>query len=138
MAIRTTVFVEEQNVSPETEQDDIDEVATHYLMKDESTNLSIATARTYFFPEVNAPSSSKILKIGRCAVLKNHRGKGIGLALLEEILKDADAQGIPETLLDAQTHAIPFYEKLGFHAEGEEFLDESIPHYRMRRKRVLV
>ena len=39
---------------------------------------------------------------------------------------------MPEAVADAQVRAIGFYERLGFRAEGGEFLDAGIPHRRMR------
>jgi predicted GNAT family N-acyltransferase len=40
--------------------------------------------------------------------------------------------GVAELRLESQTHAIPFYERLGYAAEGPEYLDCGIPHRLMR------
>jgi predicted GNAT family N-acyltransferase len=71
--------------------------------------------------------------VGRMAVLPQARGTGVGSALLAALLQAARARGDREVALSAQTHAIPFYERFGFVAEGEEYDDAGIPHRRMRR-----
>ena len=52
---------------------------------------------------------------------------------MQFVLDEAQRRGFPEAVLDSQTYAIPFYERLGFVAEGEEFDDAGIPHFLMRR-----
>jgi predicted GNAT family N-acyltransferase len=70
-------------------------------------------------------------KIGRMAVIKAWRGRGVGTALLKELLTEARARGLTHVLLDARVQALPFYEKHGFRAEGEIFLDAGLPHLNM-------
>ena len=71
-------------------------------------------------------------KIGRLAVLKPHRSKGIGAAIIRAALNDlATRPHIKEARLGAQIEAIPFYEALGFAPEGDEFLDAGLPHQEM-------
>ncbi|MEO1026553.1 MAG: GNAT family N-acetyltransferase, partial [Pseudomonadota bacterium] len=70
-------------------------------------------------------------KIGRVAVLDSHRGEGVGQDLMRTVLDDLRASGLARAKLGAQTHAIGFYEALGFTAEGPEFLDAGIPHRTM-------
>lgn len=123
-AIRKTVFVEEQAVPLELELDEYDDAATHFLLRDGDAPL--ATARLL--------DKHGLAKIGRVAVLKEARGRGLGLALMRAVLEEARRQGFTEAVLDSQTYAIPFYERLGFVAEGEEFDDAGIPHYLMRRR----
>lgn len=123
-AIRKTVFVEEQAVPLELELDEYDDVATHFLLRDGDAPL--ATARLL--------DKHGLAKIGRVAVLKEARGRGLGLVLMRAVLEEARRQGFTEAVLDSQTYAIPFYERLGFVAEGEEFDDAGIPHYLMRRR----
>jgi predicted GNAT family N-acyltransferase len=69
--------------------------------------------------------------IGRMAVIKAWRGKGVGSAMLQALLDVARERGCADLFLNAQTYAVPFYERSGFMREGEEFLDAGIPHYRM-------
>lgn len=121
-AIRKTVFVEEQAVPLELELDEYDDIATHFLLRDGDAPL--ATARLL--------DKHGRAKIGRVAVLQEARGRGLGLLLMRAVLDEARRQGFSEAVLDSQTYAIPFYERLGFVAEGEEFDDAGIPHYLMR------
>ncbi|QTF93939.1 GNAT family N-acetyltransferase, partial [Halomonas sp. BM-2019] len=70
--------------------------------------------------------------IGRVAVLPEARGLGIGVALMRAAIEAARRQGHDAVELAAQTHALAFYENLGFSAYGEVFLDAGIPHRNMR------
>ena len=122
--IRTTVFVEEQEVPLELEMDEYDAIATHFLLRDGETPL--ATARLV--------DKHGLAKIGRVAVLKEARGRGLGLLLMQAVIDEAKRRGFTESVLDAQTYAVPFYARLGYIAEGDEFDDAGIPHFLMRRK----
>ena len=42
--------------------------------------------------------------------------------------------GLEELELNSQVHAVPFYEKLGYQAYGEIFLDAGIEHRHMKKK----
>lgn len=119
-AVRTDVFIEEQHVSQDEEWDGLDDQCLHVLALDGNDD-PIGTAR--LLPEG---------KIGRMAVLKPWRGKGVGAAMLELLMQEAEARGFTEVGLAAQVHAVPFYEKFGFVAYGEQFMDAGIPHYRMK------
>ncbi len=125
MAIREQVFVREQAVPLELEMDAQDAAATHFLLRDEQTHRPLATARLL---DKNGKA-----KIGRVAVLPAVRGQGLGLQIMMAVLAEAHRRGFTEAVLDAQTYAIPFYARLGFAPEGEEFDDAGIPHYTMRR-----
>ncbi|HEX7047172.1 MAG TPA: GNAT family N-acetyltransferase [Gammaproteobacteria bacterium] len=118
--VRTEVFIEEQNVSQEEEWDGLDDQCLHVLALDDNDD-PIGTGR--LLPEG---------KIGRMAVLAHWRGKGVGAAILEMIMQEAEARGFTEVKLAAQVHAVPFYEKFGFTAYGDEFMDAGIPHYWMK------
>ena len=121
--IRTAVFVAEQRVPLELEMDGYDAAATHFLLRDDETPL--ATARLL--------DKHSLAKIGRVAVLKDARGRGLGVRLMQTVLDEARRRGFTEAILDSQTYAMPFYARLGFVAEGEEFDDADIPHFLMRR-----
>ena len=129
-SLREAVFVEEQNVPAEEEWDEYDEVATHWLLVDSENDLPVATARLIDYQE--ACQTRPVAKIGRVAVSAEYRGKGIGEHLMQEVLMFARASGYEQAILDAQTHALPFYQRLGFVAEGLEFMEAGIPHYSMR------
>ena len=121
-AIRMTVFVEEQAVPAELEMDDLDAVATHLLATVDGRPAG--TARI-----VDKGAS---VKIGRVAVLKEHRGGGVGRLIMEFAIDEARRRGYSEVVLSSQTYVIPFYERLGFVAEGPEYDDAGIPHRTMR------
>jgi predicted GNAT family N-acyltransferase len=74
-----------------------------------------------------------ITKLGRMAVARPARGRGIAAALLAEAEHAARAAGSATMVLDAQTGALGLYERTGYRAEGEEFLDAGIPHLTMRK-----
>ena len=121
-AIRFEVFVDEQRVPAEEEIDADDATARHWLALVDGE--PVATAR--------AVEKDFGWKIGRVAVRRPFRCQGVGLGLMEAILTAAREQGVGEARLESQTHAIPFYERLGFEAEGPQFLDCGIPHRLMR------
>lgn len=122
-AVRMTVFVEEQKVPPWEEMDADDETAHHFLIADGDTIFG--TARL-----VN--KGGGVGRIGRVAVLKEYRGKQAGRLLMEHVISYAEPT-FDRLILDAQVAVIPFYERLGFVAEGEIFLDAAIEHRRMTR-----
>jgi predicted GNAT family N-acyltransferase len=118
--IRYAVFVDEQKVPAEIELDDWDALSLHALALDAQGRV-LGTGR--LLPDGH---------IGRMAVLQSARGQGVGTALLRALLQAARARGDREVVLSAQTHAMPFYEKAGFIAEGDEYDDAGIPHRQMR------
>ena len=119
--VRTAVFVDEQSVPPALEWDGVDDSCLHVLAEDHR-GAPIGTGR--LLPDGH---------IGRMAVLAAWRGRGVGSAILSELLRCAARQGLREVVLNAQTHALRFYERFGFSAEGAAFLDAGIEHKRMRR-----
>ncbi len=72
-------------------------------------------------------------KIGRVCVLRNLRGRGVGAALIRAAVEELRGLGLTRAKLGSQVHAIPFYEKLGFAAEGPVYDDAGIPHRDMVR-----
>lgn len=119
--IRAAVFIHEQNVPEELEWDGLDLHCVHALAWNEAGE-TIGTARM----QANGT-------IGRMAVLKAWRGRGAGRALLKVLLDVAYRQGLNHVTLSAQTHAIGFYERAGFRAVGDVFLDAGIPHQKMEK-----
>jgi predicted GNAT family N-acyltransferase len=129
--LRIRVFVEEQAVPIEEEIDAHDVLATHFLVRRtdlpaESSHAIVATARLLEQGEGTA-------RIGRVAVLKEYRGLGLGALLLRFIEQFAREQGYARLVLDAQCQALGFYEKLGYMAEGDIFLDCHIEHRCMHK-----
>ena len=124
-AIREAVFVREQGVPAELELDEYDETATHLLWRREDGE-PVATLRIL-------DKGDRVGKIGRVAVVASERGKGVGLALMQAALGLLTERGFTTAVLEAQVSVIGFYERLGFVAEGEEFMDAGIAHRRMRK-----
>ena len=120
--IRLEVFVHEQNVPLEEERDEYDATALHFLATENGEALG--TARVIL---KNASASAKITRV---AVAKSARGRGIGAALIQHI---EITVSVPEYLLDAQSHALAFYQRLGYAAYGDEFMEAGIPHFHMRK-----
>jgi ElaA protein len=123
-ALRVAVFCDEQGVPPAVERDAYDETALHFVASE--GGRVVGTLRVVTLDERTA-------KIGRVAVAKPCREKGIGkqlmLAALEQLKRDAFAAAV----LTAQVQVIGFYEKLGFVAEGPVFDEAGIPHRKMTR-----
>jgi predicted GNAT family N-acyltransferase len=119
--IRFTVFVEEQGVPREIELDEHDAACVHAVVFEQGK--AVATGR--LLPDGH---------IGRMAVLKEWRGRGIGALMLEKLMRRAKERGDKAVALSAQVHAVPFYRAHGFVAEGEEYLEAGIRHQAMRRQ----
>jgi predicted GNAT family N-acyltransferase len=119
-AIRFEVFVEEQGVPAESEIDDNDPLSIHAIAWSDGQ----AAACGRLLPDGH---------IGRMAVRKPWRGQGVGALVMEHLMERARQRGDREVVLSAQTHAVGFYEKFGFVAEGDEYLDCDIPHRDMRK-----
>jgi len=127
LAIRKEVFVIEQNVAPELEYDAYEDSSYFYLATYGGKPAGVARWR---FTE-------KGIKMERFAVLKAYRKKGVGSALLQtmltEIAQRPDAEG-SLIYLHAQVTALPLYEKFGFQAKGEKFIEADIEHYYMYKR----
>lgn len=121
-AIRKKVFVEEQNVSLEEEIDQYEEDAIHFLLYNDQEQ-PIGAGRFRVIDELG--------KVERICILSEQRGTGAGKHIMESIEAYAHETGINKLKLNAQTHAISFYEKLGYEIVSEEFLDAGIPHRTM-------
>ncbi|MFE3146979.1 MULTISPECIES: GNAT family N-acetyltransferase [unclassified Streptomyces] len=132
--VRRAVFVGEQEVPEEIEYDELDAVALHVvaIAADGSAlgtgrllHGAAAAGRTGGDPAVGS--------LGRLAVTRQARGLGVGGALVRAIEDAARELGLDAVDLHAQTHALGFYERLGYVAYGPEFPDAGIPHRAMRR-----
>ena len=118
-AIRFEVFVQEQGVPAELEVDNNDPLSIHAI----AWVNGQAAACGRLLPDGH---------IGRMAVRRPWRGQGAGAAVLTHLMARARQRGDREVVLSAQTHAVGFYEKFGFVAEGKTYLDCDIPHQDMR------
>ena len=117
--IRTVVFVGEQGVPPELEMDERDATSVHAIAFLDGT--AVGTGR--LLPDAH---------IGRMAVLKEFRGKGVGGAMLKKLMAQAKHRGEREIVLSAQVHAAPFYLAHGYQKLGEVYEEAGIPHQDMR------
>lgn len=119
--IRHEVFVLEQQVPIEEEMDARDALCVHALA---------------YGPDGTPVGTGRLLPdghIGRMAVRKPQRGKGVGALLLARLVDEARRRGHLQVELAAQLHARDFYAAQGFVAEGPVFLDAGIDHVNMKR-----
>ncbi|HLL33266.1 GNAT family N-acetyltransferase [Streptomyces sp. NPDC052773] len=133
-AVRKEVFVAEQGVPEDVEYDAYDAVALHVLAVRED-GVALGTGRL-LYGETAAERTGgdpSVGALGRLAVLRDARGLGVGVALVRAIEDAARARGLAAVDLHAQTHALGFYERLGYEAYGPEYLEAGIPHQAMRR-----
>ena len=125
VALRTRVFVEEQGVPPEIEQDAADATAVHVLARDDVGRV-VATGRLLL--------REGVAVVGRMAVDRVARGRGHGAAVLDELHRQAVLRGRRRVELHAQVSARGFYERAGYTAVGEEYEEAGIAHVTMVRR----
>ncbi len=124
-AIRTEVFVQEQNIPAELEWDEADSAGVHAVAYNR-IGAALATGRLLeHVPGVG--------RIGRMAVRQPLRGAGAGRLVLQALMQAARERGECEVLLHAQTSAASFYARCGFVARGPQFDEAGIPHVEMVR-----
>lgn len=119
--IRIEVFVREQGVPMALEHDEWDERADHALAFDGT--IAVATGR--LLPDGH---------IGRMAVRRAWRGRGIGGAVLERLVARATECKLRRVVLHAQLHAADFYRRYGFVETGAPFTEAGIAHIAMTRE----
>jgi len=122
--IRQEVFVVEQNVDPELEYDEFEDISQHYLVFENDT--PVATARWR--------KTEKGIKLERFSLLKKYRNKGIGTILLKKVMQDI----LPlnkNIYLHSQVSAVNLYMREGFKVSGEKFMEAGIEHYFMSREK---
>ncbi len=121
--IRTDVFMTEQGF--DNEFDNLDEKSLHVVILDGAT--PIATARAY------NNDGETLYHIGRVAVNKSYRNKGLGNIVMAAIEEELLAMGVKEVVLSAQCTVEGFYKKRGYCSYGEVYLDEHCPHIDMKK-----
>ncbi|HKU45299.1 MAG TPA: GNAT family N-acetyltransferase [Burkholderiales bacterium] len=119
--VRFTVFVEEQGVPRDIELDEHDAVSLHAVVFE--GEQPVGTGR--LLPDGH---------IGRMAVLRAWRNRGIGGLLLDGLMMKAKERGDSEVVLSAQVHAVPFYRAHGFVTDGDEYMEAGIRHQAMKRR----
>jgi predicted GNAT family N-acyltransferase len=120
MAVREQVFCREQGVSREEELDGLDEHALHLLAVAPGSRRVIGTLRVLL--------SASDAKIGRVAVERAWRARGIASRMLEIALATARERGCRRARLAAQLDATGLYERAGFSVESEPFQEAGIAH----------
>ncbi|MFI1656895.1 GNAT family N-acetyltransferase [Streptomyces sp. NPDC020472] len=133
-AVRREVFVEEQGVPRELEYDTYDETAVHVLAV-RADGVPLGTGRLLHGADATGRTGAdaSVGFLGRLAVTKAARGLGVGAALVRAVEDVARERGLSAVDLHAQTHALGFYERLGYVAYGPEFPDAGMPHRAMRK-----
>ena len=125
--IRQAVFVDEQACPPELEWDahDADDArgrsCFHLLGRWNGTPAATARWRPI----------GDTAKLERFAVLAEHRGRGLGRAMVTAALEAARAAGHRRFMLHAQAHLEAFYQSFGFSRAGEPFDEAGIEHVKM-------
>ena len=119
-SIRNDVFTREQHIDEDLDFDGQDHDAVHVLVS--SQNKYVGTGRMLADGH-----------IGRLAVLKAYRGRGLGAVAVQALIKEAENRGMRRVYLGSQRHAIGFYENLGFSTYGEPYVEVNIEHIHMER-----
>lgn len=119
--IRLEVFVREQGF--ENEFDDIDERCLHLVLYE--NGFPAAAGRLY--------KADGVYTLGRVAVRKSFRGKGLGSEVIKLLEEKAREEGAERTVLSAQCRVRKFYESIGYTASGEVYLDEFCEHIHMEK-----
>lgn len=118
--LRTLIFIEEQGFVREF--DDLDDTAVHIVAFD--GDKPIGTCRYY-------PRPDGSYAIGRIAVARGYRGKGVGSALVLEAERRVALLGAKTTVVSAQLRAAGFYRSLGYTEQGSPYPEEHVPHILM-------
>ena len=79
------------------------------------------------------PLSGPTIRMRQLAVRADLQRKGIGRSLVNYAETFAEQHGYSEMILHARETAVEFYEKLGYHKEGDRFTEVTLPHYRMQK-----
>ncbi len=134
-AIRREIFVTEQGVPPDLEVDVLDATADHFVLYDDDGAV-VGAGRLVVEPAGFAGTDASLGPVGhlgRLAVRRAVRGTGLGILAVRAIEDRARERRLRVMVLGAQTHAIGFYERLGYTAHGAEFDDAGLPHRWMQR-----
>ena len=116
--------MEEQGVPLDLELDDYDKTAAHFIVYSSESPIGAGRIRE---------TNNGIGKVERVCVLGEYRGKHLGNLVMHALEEHAKTAGMKKVILNAQVHAIPFYEKLGYVTTSPEFMDADIPHRTMEK-----
>lgn len=123
--VRRKVFVEEQRVPLSLEIDEFDETASHFVVYEKKSPIGAGRIRE---------TSPGVGKVERVCVLPNYRGLHLGKLIMKALEDHGSEKGFEKIVLNAQTHAIPFYESIGYVITSPEFMDADMPHRAMEKK----
>lgn len=123
-SLRKEVFVKEQGVPLSLELDEHDETAIHFIVNNGDQTIAAARLREI---------EPKVGKVERVCVLSDYRGKRLGVLIMDTVEKHANALDFKNLKLNAQSYAVPFYEKLNYSVTSPEFMDAGIPHRAMEK-----
>jgi predicted GNAT family N-acyltransferase len=123
LALREEVFCGEQGVSLAEERDGRDDEALHLVVVDDG--VVVGTCRLLV--------EGTTVKLGRMAVSRTRRGLGLARALISEAEAQARVLGAQRIVLAAQISAQALYDRAGYDAYGDVFLDAGIEHVMMAR-----
>lgn len=121
--VRIAVFVVEQHIPRADELDALDATATHAVGYVDG--VPVAAGRLVL--------DGAVAKVGRMAVLSEHRGRGHGAAILAALEREARIRGVRRCRLSAQVHAAGFYERAGYTRIGGVYDEVGIPHVAMEK-----
>jgi predicted GNAT family N-acyltransferase len=125
IAVRERVFVDEQGVPAEEELDGRDGEALHLVALDAGAERVIATLRLLL--------DGDTAKVGRVAVDRDFRRRGIAARMLDVALERAGEHGARRVRLASQLDVVALYERAGFVVESAVFEEAGIPHVWMGR-----
>jgi ElaA protein len=125
LALRSDVFVVEQNCVY-LDTDGLDSVALHLWLP--GTPHALAVARLLPPGSCYAEAS-----IGRVATAGRVRRTGLGRALFQRALDEVAQRWPGPVRIMAQSYLTKFYAEFGFLIQGDEFLEDGIPHFYMRK-----
>lgn len=123
LGLRLRVFCDEQGVALSAEQDGRDDEAVHLVAVEDGR--VVGTCRLLI--------EGGVARLGRNAVAAADRGRGIGTGLLRAADRVAARRGAGRIRLNAQLPARRLYERAGYVAQGEVFLEEGIEHVTMEK-----
>ena len=119
--IRKQVFVDELGIDPGLEDDGQDGACIHLVAYE--NNLPISTGRVMI--------TNEDFILGRIATVKTHRNQGIATGIVEALVEACVQMGGNRQVLHSLTSSRAFFEKMGFKANGEEFICMGQPHVAM-------
>lgn len=123
LGLRERVFCGEQGVSMAAERDGLDREAVHVVALER--DRVVGTCRLVF--------EGRVAHLGRMAVERGRRGTGVGGAVLDAAERSARERGAERISLHAQVTSLRLYERRGYEARGEVFVEEGMDHLEMEK-----